>query len=248
MPIFSRDGIDIYYEEYGSGHPILLFAPGGVRSAISWWHPAAEGTPRAWMDPTVALAKDYRVIAMDQRNAEHSRAPIRASDGWQDYARDHIALMDHLGHRRFHTMGGCIGSSFCLSLCEMVPDRVTAAVLQNPIGFDNNRDVFRNTFNGWSADMRARDKDLSQATLDSFFHNLFGGDFTFNTTRDFVRRCQTPLLVMPGDDPPHPKVIGEEIAAIAPKAELLRDWKGADKVAAVTPVVLDFLRRHTPAR
>ena len=248
MPTFTRRSIEIYYEEYGSGYPILLFAPGGVRSAISWWHPAADGTPRAWMDPTVALAKSYRVIAMDQRNAERSRAPIRATDGWKDYAQDHIALMDHLGHRRFHTMGGCIGSSFCLSLCEMVPERITAAVLQNPIGFDNNRDVFKNTFGLWSQTMRERDPDLTQATLDSFFGNMFGGDFTFNTSRDFVRRCQTPLLVMPGDDPPHPKVIGEEIARIAPKAEVLREWKGADKVAKVTPVVLDFLARHTPAR
>jgi pimeloyl-ACP methyl ester carboxylesterase len=223
---------------------VLLFAPGGLRSAISWWHPAADGTKRAWMDPTVALA-NFRVIAMDQRNADRSRAPIRPGDGWQSYAGDHLALMDHLGHKRFHTMGGCIGSSFCLSLCEMAPERVTAAVLQNPIGFANdNRDIFKNK--EWAAAMLARDKNLDQATLDSFFDKMFGGAFTFNTTPDFVRRCQTPLLVMPGDDPPHPKVIGEEIAKIAPNVEVLRDWKGADKVASVTPVVIDFLKRNTP--
>ena len=245
MPTFTRDKIEIYYEEYGAGYPVLIFAPGGLRSAISWWHPAADGTPRAWMDPTVALAGAFRVIAMDQRNAERSRAPIRPTDGWKDYARDHIALMDHLGHKRFHTMGGCIGSSYCLSLCDMVPDRISAAVLQNPIGFaDGNRGIFKNK--EWAEAMLARDRDLTQATLDSFFDNMFGGDFTFNTTCDFVRSCRTPLLVMPGDDPPHPKAIGEEIAAIAPRVEVLRDWKGADKVARVTPVVLDFLRRHTP--
>jgi pimeloyl-ACP methyl ester carboxylesterase len=183
---------------------------------------------------------------MDQRNAGLSRAPIRVGDGWQSYAGDHVALMDHLGYRRFHVMGGCIGSSFCLGLCEQAPERITAAVLQNPIGFDNNRHVFAETFKGWSADMRARDQDLDQATLDGFFEKMFGSDFTFNTRRDFVRRCPTPLLVMPGDDPPHPKVIGEEIGRLAPKAEMLRDWKGADKVARVVPVVLDFLTRHTP--
>jgi pimeloyl-ACP methyl ester carboxylesterase len=247
MPYRTSGDTAIYYEEYGSGFPVLLFAPGGLRSAISWWHPAADGTKRAWMDPTVALAGEFRVIAMDQRNAERSRAPLRAGDGWQSYAGDHLALMDHLGHRRFHVMGGCIGSSFCLSLCIAAPERIAAAVLQNPIGFDNdNRDIFKNR--EWAAAMLARDKELDQATLDAFFDQMFGGDFTFNTTRDFVRQCQTPLLVMPGDDPPHPKVVGEEIARIAPKAELLRDWKGADKVASVTPVVLDFLRRHTPAR
>jgi pimeloyl-ACP methyl ester carboxylesterase len=246
MPTFSRDGVDIYYEQYGSGYPVLLFAPGGLRSAISWWHPQPDGTPRAWMDPTVSLAENYCVIAMDQRNAERSRSPIRGNDGWQSYAADHIALMDHLGHPRFHAMGGCIGSSFCLSLCERVPERISAAVLQNPIGFDNNRHVFHETFKGWAAAMRERDRNLDQETLDRFFENMFGGDFTFNTTRDFVQRCQTPLLVMPGDDPPHPKVVGEEIARIAPRAEVLRDWKGADKVDKVAPLVLDFLARHTP--
>jgi pimeloyl-ACP methyl ester carboxylesterase len=154
--------------------------------------------------------------------------------------------MDHLRIERCHVMGGCIGSSFCLSLCEAIPERISSAVLQNPIGFDNNRDIFKNR--EWAAAMLARDKDLTQATLDEFFGNMFGGDFTFNTTRDFVRRCPTPLLVMPGDDPPHPKVVGEEIATLAPFAEPLRDWKGADRVPAVTKAVLDFLTRHTPAR
>ncbi|MGH6980472.1 MAG: alpha/beta fold hydrolase [Stellaceae bacterium] len=246
MPTFSRGGIDIYYEEFGAGYPVLIFAPGGLRSAISWWHPQPDGTQRPWIDPTVALAGKYRVIAMDQRNAGQSRAPIKPGDGWQSYASDHLALMDHLGHRKFHTMGGCIGSSFCLSLCEMVPDRISAAVLQNPIGFDNNRDIFKNA--AWSEAMLTRDQNLDQATIDGFFEKMFGGDFTFNTTRDFVKQCRTPLLVMPGDDPPHPKVIGEEIAATAPNAEVLRDWKGADKAASVTKIVLDFLTRHTPAR
>jgi hypothetical protein len=126
----------------------------------------------------------------------------------------------------------------------MAPERIGAAVLQNPIGFDNNRDIFKNR--EWAQAMLARDPSLDQMTVDRFFDNMFGGDFTFNTSRDFVRRCATPLLVMPGDDPPHPKVIGEEIARIAPRAEILRDWKGADKVAKVTPVVLDFLARNTP--
>jgi len=247
MPTFTHDGAEIYYEEYGAGYPVLLFAPGGLRSAISWWHAPVGGPPRAWMDPTIVLAGKFRVIAMDQRNAEHSHAPIRPGDGWQSYAGDHIALVDHLRIERCHLMGGCIGSSFCLTLCEMIPERISAAVLQNPIGFDNNRQVFAETFKGWSQAMRERDPALDQATLDGFFEKMFGGDFTFNTARDFVRQCPTPLLVMPGDDAPHPKVIGEEIAKIAPFAEVLRDWKGADKLATVRAAVLDFLTRHTPA-
>ena len=84
MPIFKRDDVELYYEEHGSGFPILLIAPGGMRSAASFW----ERTP--W-NPIEQLAPHYRVIAMDQRNAGRSVAPIRATDSWHVYTSDHLA-------------------------------------------------------------------------------------------------------------------------------------------------------------
>jgi len=84
-----------------------------MRSSIEFWH-------RSPFDPTVELASDFRVIAMDQRNAGASRAPVSAADGWETYARDHLALLDHLGIVRCHLMGGCIGSSYCLGLIASV--------------------------------------------------------------------------------------------------------------------------------
>src|SRR5207253_5435717 len=78
-------------------------------------------------------------------NAGKSRGKVTATDGWHTYAADHLALMDHLGHRRFHVMGGCIGGSFCLKACEMAPDRVTAAVLQNPIGLQDRKSTRLNS-------------------------------------------------------------------------------------------------------
>ena len=41
MPIFKRDDVELYYEEHGAGFPILLIAPGGMRSAVAFW----ERTP-----------------------------------------------------------------------------------------------------------------------------------------------------------------------------------------------------------
>ena len=35
MPSFERAGVSLYYEEFGAGHPLLLFAPGGMRSRIT---------------------------------------------------------------------------------------------------------------------------------------------------------------------------------------------------------------------
>src|SRR3984893_13306337 len=143
MPTFKRGDVSIHFEEFGSGYPVLLFAPGGMRSSIEFWH-------KSQFDPTVEFAANFRVIAMDQRNAGQSRGPVSAADGWHTYAADHIALLDHLGIKRCHTMGGCIGSTYCLSLIKEAPDRVSAAVLQNPIGLHENQDAFREMFDGWA--------------------------------------------------------------------------------------------------
>ncbi|MEE8078719.1 MAG: alpha/beta hydrolase, partial [Pseudomonadales bacterium] len=88
MAIYENGDVELYYEEHGEGFPVLLIAPGGMLSAVSYW----TGTP--W-NPIEQLAGDYRVIAMDQRNAGQSRAPITAADGWHVYTQDQLALMDH---------------------------------------------------------------------------------------------------------------------------------------------------------
>jgi pimeloyl-ACP methyl ester carboxylesterase len=126
MPTIRLGRADIYYEEYGSGFPLLLFAPGGMRSSIGFW-------ARSSWNPIETLADRFRVIAMDQRNAGRSSAPITAADGWHTYAADHIALMDHLDIDRAHVLGGCIGGPYCFGVMQAAPERVTAAVLQQTI-------------------------------------------------------------------------------------------------------------------
>ncbi len=158
MPIFTRPDAEIYYEVYGSGHPLLLFAPGGLRSQLEYWRssPSNPSAPPAWMNPMVDLASRFTVIGMDQRNAGKSRGAVTETHGWHTYAGDHLALMDHLGHRRFHVMGGCIGGTYCLTLCELAPERITAAVLQNPIGLHENRDTWEEAVGGFAKTMLAQ--------------------------------------------------------------------------------------------
>jgi pimeloyl-ACP methyl ester carboxylesterase len=249
MPVFERAEASIYYEEHGSGFPLVIFAPGGLRSELSFWRqsPSNPGAAPPWMNPMADLGGKYRVIAMDQRNAGRSRGTIAADHGWQTYASDHLALMDHLGVERAHIMGGCIGVSFCLKLAEMAPKRVAAAVLQNPIGLAGNREVFANLFETWAKDIRAKRPEVGEPALTGFNRNMFAGDFVFSVTRDFVRGCKTPMLVMPGNDAPHPKAIGEEVAALAPNVEVMPEWKGPDHLRAAIARVTDFLARHTPA-
>src|SRR5438132_10675522 len=129
MPVFKRPEAELYYEAHGSGFPLLLFAAGGLKSELAFWRhsPSNPSAAPPWMDPMKELSGRFTVIGMDQRNAGKSHGKLTAADGWHTFAADHLALMDHLGHRRFHVMGGCIGGSYCLKLCEVAPERITAA-------------------------------------------------------------------------------------------------------------------------
>ena len=193
------------------------------------------------------LSDTFQVIGMDQRNAGNSVAPITAEDGWDGYREDQLALMDHLGLARFHAMGGCIGSSFALGLCQAAPNRVTAAVLQNPIGLSNgNRPKFNAMFEDWSDQMRPTHAELDDSAAAAFRDRMFGGDFVFTVDRDFVRSCKTPLLVMPGGDDFHPRAVAVEIVGLAPDAKLLSPWGGDANRANTLNEVRSFLLAHTP--
>jgi len=246
MPQLQRGPVTISYEVRGAGHPLLLLAPGGMRSAASVWS-HEPGRPRQpWINPLEELSDRFEVIGMDQRNAGTSRAPIRSDDGWQVYLEDQLALMDHLGHRLFSVMGGCIGASYALALCQAVPDRVTAAVLQNPIGIsDGNRPKFYAMFDEWATGMQATHPELSEAAATAFKDRMFGGEFVFTVDRDFVRACKTPLLVLPGDDDFHPREIADEIVALAPDSSLLNPWAGDQNRAHTLIRIRDFLVAHS---
>jgi pimeloyl-ACP methyl ester carboxylesterase len=237
MPWLERDDVRIYYEEHGQGYPVLLFAPGGMRSSLEFWR-------RAPWNPIAELASSFRVIAMDQRNAGRSTATVREADGWQSYASDHVALLDQLGIARCALLGGCIGSSFCLGLIEAAEERISAAVLQNPIGLYENRDAFYALFDSWAAEQQKQQPDVSAATWSAFRERMYGGDFVFNVSRDFVRRCPVPLLILEGSDPYHPTPISREIAALAPRAELIAGWKEPEQLPRVLERVREFIAVH----
>lgn len=226
MPIAQIDDAAIYYEEAGAGPAVLLIAPGGMRSAISFW----SGTP--W-NPMETLQAQFRVVAMDQRNAGQSEAPVTASDGWATYTRDQLGLMDHLGIDQFHVAGMCIGGPYCLGLIEAARERVLSATLFQTIGRDNNRAEFYDMFDSWAAPLAER-KSASEADWQAFRENMYGGDkVLFNVDETFLDTCQTPLLVLEGNDTYHPRSASLLIRERAPNVTYIESWKeGEDRTAA----------------
>jgi pimeloyl-ACP methyl ester carboxylesterase len=248
MPVLQRPDGEIHYEVHGAGFPVLLFAPGGLRSRSEMWSAPPDGPARPWVDWTRALPEaGFCAVAMDQRNAGRSRADIRADHGWHTYAADHLALMDHLGFARFHVLGGCIGGSFCLKIIEMAPERVCSAVLQNPIGLDpEHPGYFPDGHADWSRELLAARPDLDAAEIAAFGQNMWGRDFVFCVDRDFARMCPVPTFLLPGTDIPHPAVTSAELANLLPGVEILTDWRGPAHLEQQRQHVLAFLSKHTP--
>lgn len=240
MPIAEIGDASIYYEEAGSGAPLLLIAPGGMKSAISFW----SGTP--W-NPLETLRDSFRVIAMDQRNAGQSVAPVKGTDGWDTYTADQLGLMDHLGVDTFHVAGMCIGGPYCLGLIRQAPSRVLSATLFQSIGRDNNQAEFYAMFDDWAAPLMA-ERDTEASAWSSFRENMYGGDkVLFNVDEEFVKTCSTPLLVLEGNDTYHPRSTSLLIGEVAPNVEYLASWKTGPERDAAQQHCAEFLVRHTPA-
>jgi pimeloyl-ACP methyl ester carboxylesterase len=134
MPVVERpDGARIRYEVYGSGYPLLLIAPGGVSSSVESWE-------RSVIKPARLFAAEFMVIAMDQRHAGQSFAPLRPFS-YDECNADQLAVLDALGVERAHVYGGCIGCAHIWSLLRNAPQRISAAVAQDPVGLDETNTI-----------------------------------------------------------------------------------------------------------
>lgn len=247
MPYLNVEHGQIYYEDHGSGYPVLLFAPGFLSSRIERWstNPARPGVAQDWLDPIAELSTQFRLVALDVRNAGRSRAAIGPDDDWRTYTADHLALLDHLGITQAHVMGACIGVSFALALAQERPGLVSALVLQNPIGLAGNRAAIDAEFDLWADALRAR-PDIDAGQLPGFHQRMFGGEFIFSVSPAFVRGCRVPMLLMPGDDVMHPAAISAELAR-APEVEVVAPWKGAAHRDEAMRRVRDFFAAHAAA-
>ena len=87
---------------------------------------------------------------------------------------------------------------------------------------------------------------MSDADWASFENNMWDHDFVFCVSRDFVRACPVPTMLLPGTDIPHPAATSTELAALLPGVEVLTEWRGPEHLDQQRSRVVDFLRRMTP--
>jgi pimeloyl-ACP methyl ester carboxylesterase len=248
MPFYEKGAVRIHYQEAGSGFPLMLIPGGGLNSTIGFF------TGNAPFNAIEEFKGEYRCITADLRNAPggKSTGPLESDRPWDAYADDQLGLMDHLGIDKFVVTGFCIGGPFIWNLLRRAPDRIVAAVLAQPSGSrPEKRDLFyENNMKTWGPALTASRPQITMEMVDKFLTRMYrtNPDFVFTVTRDFVRNCQTPVLILPDDIPAHPYAVAMEAAMLAPKAEVsFFPWKEPkERVPLAVRQIRSFLRAHRP--
>ena len=248
MSFYEKGAVRIRYEETGSGFPLLLISGGGLNSSIA-------GLATSPFNPIEAFKGEYRCIGADLRNANtgQSSGPLDIDRPWDAFADDQLGLMDHLGIDKFMVLGFCIAGPFIWNLLKRAPNRVVAGVLAQPVGFRPEMPtlLYDGSMTGWGPELVKRRPDITMDMIQKFLTKMYrtNPDFVFTVTRDFVRTCQTPVLILPDDVPAHPYVVAMETAMLAPKAEVsMYPWKEPkERIPLAIRQIRSFLRAHRPA-
>ena len=128
----SRDGVRIYYEEHGSGDPVLLAY--GIGGNAGMWEPNVE-----------ALSTGYRLILWEPRGHARSDSPENPQRvTFAHWVQDLYDLMDHLGLGHAVVGGLSLGGGIATRFTLDHPERVRALLIIDsssasglPLGVDN---------------------------------------------------------------------------------------------------------------
>ncbi len=130
MPSAVIDGITTRYELKGSGPPLLMYAPGGFNATIEAWATLGVYAKTRMIEH---LPQHFTCIMFDRRECGQSGGRVEPVT-WQHFVAQGKGLLDHLGIKRAHIMGGCMGCSPVASFAAAYPEMVQSIVLYWPVG------------------------------------------------------------------------------------------------------------------
>jgi len=118
MPFATTNGINMYYEETGSGDPLVLIM--GITARGEVWQAHQED----W-------SQSFRCIMADNRGVGWSDKPAGEYSS-EMMADDYAGLLDALGIEQARVVGCSMGSIIAQQLALRHPEKVRSAVLMCP--------------------------------------------------------------------------------------------------------------------
>lgn len=133
MPKLQRGDYVSYYEDAGSGEPLLLIC--GISADLQVWRLLVP-----------ELGKHFRVVTVDNRGAGRSSAPDEPYT-IQSMANDVVALLDHLQISSAHVLGWSMGGVIAQSLALTHPEKVKRLVLLGSFAAADG--MLKNSIKNW---------------------------------------------------------------------------------------------------
>ncbi|MER6298898.1 alpha/beta hydrolase [Kitasatospora sp. NPDC001539] len=228
MSFAHVNGIDLYYEDHGTGRPLLFLHGWGTSG-------------RVWGAQVADLARDHRTITVDWRGCGRSDHPVDGNDTAGN-AADVLALIAHLRLDRPVLVGSSVGATFALEAALAAPERIGALVSVDGPGYWPSQGMAAQldalvadlaadragTFADWVPNWYG--PKASRAQVDWTVRQLLDSgvfiDAIFTECRTYDPRPALPRLAVPAafvhgrQDTEIPVEVSRTLAALAPHGEL----------------------------
>lgn len=130
MPFVTIDGLSTHYEVIGSGPPLLMYSPGGFDARMEKWSNLGVYKRIKLLEH---LPKSFTCILFDRRETGLSGGRVERVT-WDHYVAQGKGILDNLGFKKAHIMGGCMGCSPVARFGVLYPKTVMSMLLYWPVG------------------------------------------------------------------------------------------------------------------
>ena len=243
MPTAKVNSAEIYFEESGSGPPIILSA-GGLQGTLAGYGPVIG-----------ELSREHRVISYDRRFGGQSNSPLVVQT-WDMVCEDVMGLMDALDIETAYLGGGSFGAAISLGCAARFPGRVRAIFPSNIAGgvicdsylamklfksadmalnqgikavveaFDADDRFSPFTPERAQYDLEYRKtledmdpQDFAQVMRDTIYALFEGPYSTLGMNEKKLKEIHTPTMIMPGNNDIHPRGVAQQVHRLIPNCQ-----------------------------